>query len=302
MLYTNAVIPELMKIRDELNRWLAPKYGEKVFIDFDYTTIPELQEETDKVVAQMSQAWWLTPNEKRSAMSYGKDEENERMDEYYIPANLLPLGDSDMPDMTPEPIEIEPAEKRQVPGMNDIFTTISEAQQRANEMGGEGYHQHTYDGYTVYMPFETHEEYEAAKDNRLDEFYGEMDADSFDYNFELDGRYDDDEDTDQDGGEIIQKAPQIRGAMETALRNKVKDHNEEYGDNPAKRATYSMLARSFVRGIGAYRTNPSSVRPNVSSEDQWALGRVNGLLYALRTGKFKRRAYDTDLLPEEHPL
>ena len=302
MLYTNAVIPELMKIRDELNRWLAPKYGEKVFIDFDYTTIPELQEETDKVVAQMSQAWWLTPNEKRAAMSYGKDEENERMDEYYIPANLLPLGDSDMPDLTPEPIEIEPAEKRQVPGMNDIFTTISEAQERARQMGGEGYHEHTYDGYTVYMPFETHEEYEAAKDNRLDEFYGEMDADSFDYNFELDSRYDDDEDTDQDGGEIIQKAPQIRGAMETALRNKVKDHNEEYGDNPAKRATYSMLARSFVRGIGAYRTNPSSVRPNVQSEDQWALGRVNGLLYALRTGKFRRRAYDTDLLPEEHPL
>ena len=36
--------------------------------------------------------------------------------------------------------------------------------------------------------------------------------------------------------------------------------------------------------------------------DQWALARVNGLLYALRTGKFKRTPYDTDLLPSNHPL
>ena len=31
------------------------------------------------------------------------------------------------------------------------------------------------------------------------------------------------------------------------------------------------------------------------------MGRVNGLLYALRNGKFKRSPYDTDLLPPEHP-
>ena len=64
-LYQNAVIPELNKIRDELNRWLAPKYGEKLYIDFDFTVIPELQEEMDKVVQQLSQSWWLTMNEKR---------------------------------------------------------------------------------------------------------------------------------------------------------------------------------------------------------------------------------------------
>ena len=66
-LYQNAVIPELNKIRDELNRWLAPKYGEKLYIDFDYSAIPELQEEMEKVVGQMAQSWWLTPNEKRAA-------------------------------------------------------------------------------------------------------------------------------------------------------------------------------------------------------------------------------------------
>ena len=89
-LYQNAVIPELLKIKDELNRWLAPMYGEKLCIEFDFSVIPELQEETDKVVDQLSKAWWLTPNEKRSAMNYGADEDNETLNDYFIPANLIP--------------------------------------------------------------------------------------------------------------------------------------------------------------------------------------------------------------------
>lgn len=296
ILYTNAIIPELYKIRDELNRWLAPKFGEKLFIDFDVSVIPELQEETEKVVQQMASAWWLTPNEKRMAMNYGKDDENPAMDDYYVPANLLPMGDSDMPDLTPEPIDDKPEEKRLVTGMVDVFTTIAEARDRAQAMGGDGYHEHIFDGFTVYMPFETHEEYEAAKAGKLDEFYGEQDAEEMIAVVDENNHHYDDEDK-----EIVHKNPQISERVETALRNKVKDHNDKYGDNPAKRATYGMLAESFRRGVGAYNTNPQSVRPNVNSADQWAMGRVNGLLYALRTGKFRNRAYDTDLLPEEHP-
>lgn len=102
--------------------------------------------------------------------------------------------------------------------------------------------------------------------------------------------------------ELEQKAPAVSASVEKTLRQKVADHNEKYGDNPGKRATYAMLAASYRRGIGAYRTNPSSVRPTVSSAEQWAMARVNGLLYALRTGKFRRSPYDTDLLPSAHPL
>lgn len=94
-LYVNAVIPELNKIKDELNRWLTPQYGEKLYIDFDYTNIPELQEEMDKVVGQMSQAWWLTPNEKRAAMSYGADDDTPEMNDYYIPSQFIPLDNQD---------------------------------------------------------------------------------------------------------------------------------------------------------------------------------------------------------------
>ena len=293
-LYQNAVIPELIRIREELNRWLTPQYGDKLYIDFDFNSIPELQEETEKVVDQMSKSWWLTPNEKRIAMNYGVDEENIKMNEYYVPANLIPMEPSTGLDDIVDVLEEQKSLKREVVGMNDVYTTIAEAKERAEQMGGSGYHEHIFDGYTVYMPFETHEEYEAAKDGKLAEYYA--DRDSFN---------DDDVDLDSEVYQMYdmeRKAPKISAAMETALRNKVDDHNEKYGDNPAKRATFSMLARSFIRGVGAYRTNPSSVRPNVSNEQQWALGRVNGLLYALRSGKFRSTAYDTDLLPEDHAL
>jgi len=91
----------------------------------------------------------------------------------------------------------------------------------------------------------------------------------------------------------------ITSAVKEGLEKKVKDHNE--GD-PKHRATYAMLAACFRRGIGAYKNNPSSVRPSVKSPEQWAYARVNALLYALRTEKFKGGKFDTDLLPSSHPL
>ena len=105
-LYQNAVIPELIKIKDELNRWLAPKYGDKLCIEFDFSVIPEMQEETEKIVNQLSKAWWITPNEKRSAMNYGKDEENTQLDDYFIPANLIPTTPGEI-DLPIEPIDLD---------------------------------------------------------------------------------------------------------------------------------------------------------------------------------------------------
>tara|TARA_B100000900_G_scaffold370408_1_gene348903 strand:+ start:1201 stop:3825 length:2625 start_codon:yes stop_codon:yes gene_type:complete len=83
------------------------------------------------------------------------------------------------------------------------------------------------------------------------------------------------------------------------LTNKVKEHNEK---NPKHRANLRTLIAVFRRGVGAYRTNPGSVRGNVSGPEQWGVARVNGFLHALRTGRFKRKPYDQDLLPSSHPL
>jgi len=35
-----------------------------------------------------------------------------------------------------------------------------------------------------------------------------------------------------------------------------------------------ILDKVFDRGVGAYKTNPSSVRSSVKSPEQWAMGRV----------------------------
>ena len=56
------------------------------------------------------------------------------------------------------------------------------------------------------------------------------------------------------------------------------------------------------RGVGAYKTNPQSVRPGVSGPDQWAHARVNSFLYALKNERFRSGKHDTDLLPDSHPL
>ena len=94
----------------------------------------------------------------------------------------------------------------------------------------------------------------------------------------------------------------VTEAVKNGLKEKVKDHNEKHGDKKGKKVTLSMLERVFVRGVGAYRTNPQSVRPSVNSEEQWAYARVNAFLVAVRTGRFRSGKFDRDLLPEGHPL
>ena len=98
------------------------------------------------------------------------------------------------------------------------------------------------------------------------------------------------------------KAPKVSEKVREGLRNKVKDHNDKYGDNPSKRVNLRMLVAVFRRGVGAYNTNPQSVRPSVSNSDQWAYARVNAFLRAVRTGRFSGGKFDTDLLPKGHPL
>tara|TARA_B100000212_G_scaffold246285_1_gene188071 strand:- start:582 stop:1223 length:642 start_codon:yes stop_codon:yes gene_type:complete len=94
-------------------------------------------------------------------------------------------------------------------------------------------------------------------------------------------------------------AKSVSARIRKTLTNKVEEHNSK---NPKYRANLRTLIAVFRRGVGAYRTSPGSVRGNVSSADQWAVARVNGFLHALRTGRFKRKPYDQDLLPSSHPL
>ena len=90
--------------------------------------------------------------------------------------------------------------------------------------------------------------------------------------------------------------------VETALRNKVKEHNEamsEANKPDWTRTTLGQLKAVYRRGSGAYST---SHRPGISRA-AWSMARVNAYLYLLRNGKPENKNYvtDYDLLPKEHP-
>lgn len=75
----------------------------------------------------------------------------------------------------------------------------------------------------------------------------------------------------------------------SALKNKVKEHNEKY----SKKVSLTQLKKVYRRGAGAFS---SSHRPN-KTRGQWAMARVNMFLKMMRGGKVKDsyRAADQDV-------
>lgn len=95
----------------------------------------------------------------------------------------------------------------------------------------------------------------------------------------------------------------VTETVKKGLEKKVKEHNEEIKDlnlDWNAKVTLKKLEKVFERGLGAYETNPESVRPNMTPS-QWAYARVNSFLYAMKKGKYRSGKHDTDLLPKDHP-
>jgi hypothetical protein len=95
---------------------------------------------------------------------------------------------------------------------------------------------------------------------------------------------------------------EISEATETALRNKMTEHNEQMDkdDRPDwTRVRMGALRSVYRRGAGAFST---SHRPGMT-RGQWAMARVNAFLYLSRTGRPENPRYvmDNDLLNESHP-
>ena len=95
---------------------------------------------------------------------------------------------------------------------------------------------------------------------------------------------------------------EISAETETALQNKVDEHNKtmrEENKPEWTRTTMGAVKAVYRRGAGAFST---SHRPNMTRA-QWALARVNAFLYLVRTGAPENANYvtDNDLLNEDHP-
>lgn len=167
----------------------------------------------------------------------------------------------------------------------DVFTNPAEARSRSHMLGFDGeIHTHEVGANVYYMPGRSHEDYL----NYYKELGDCMEPEEEDSGDNLLAR-------------VLSAVIEEIAKVETnTLSAKVKDHNEKHGDKG--RVSVSILRQVYNRGVGAYKTNPGSVRPNVSSPEQWAMARVNNFLRTIRTGRFRSGKHDTDLLPSKHPL
>lgn len=90
-LYTNAVLPAVMRVRDAWNDGLyLAERGE--YIEYDISEIPVLQDDVKKQAETLSLMWWVTPNEKRAVMKYDAVD-NPMMDEIIIDSGKQLLND-----------------------------------------------------------------------------------------------------------------------------------------------------------------------------------------------------------------
>lgn len=94
MIY-NAVMPLANLISDRLTRDICPQWetgNKKYVIQLDTTTLPEMAADMTAIAQWANSAWWLTANEKRTAMGFGASKE-PNMDKVILPANNMLIDD-----------------------------------------------------------------------------------------------------------------------------------------------------------------------------------------------------------------
>ena len=72
--YLQTVIPHLKTIRYALNKWLAPAFGDDVYLDFNEDDIEVIQQYRMDQFVSLQAVSFLTINEKRSKVKYGEKE------------------------------------------------------------------------------------------------------------------------------------------------------------------------------------------------------------------------------------
>lgn len=92
---TNDVMPVLYSLRDELNRSLVPEFDTSLFIDADFTTLPEMQEDMKKLLDGLTPLFdrgGLTQDELRTIAGF-EATGNPLHQKYYISGSYAPLDD-----------------------------------------------------------------------------------------------------------------------------------------------------------------------------------------------------------------
>ncbi len=91
-LITQAVLPELNDLRDDFNTIAKMYPDEDLYVDFDLSVFPELQEDLEKTANTMLKCYWLTGEEKRRAMGYDDDPNEPMLKKYLVPSTLKEIS------------------------------------------------------------------------------------------------------------------------------------------------------------------------------------------------------------------
>lgn len=87
-MYEDTILPLMDFLRDELNRWLVPGFGDDVQLDYDVDSIEALSDKRKSKFEQIQKSDFLTMNEKREALGYDKVEGG---DVVLVSGTLVPL-------------------------------------------------------------------------------------------------------------------------------------------------------------------------------------------------------------------
>ena len=94
--YTMTVFPLLDMLCDDLTWFLVPRFGDGIRVRYDRDAVPALQPSREEKWQQVQNAEWLTINEKREHLGWGKLDD-PAADMVWIPATMVPLGE-EIPD------------------------------------------------------------------------------------------------------------------------------------------------------------------------------------------------------------
>lgn len=85
-LYNRCVLPLESVMRDKLNARLGGEYDDDVYLDFETSHIPELQEDLKEQAAALRDCYWMSTQEKQRRMGLEVD---ESLPKYLFPSTLV---------------------------------------------------------------------------------------------------------------------------------------------------------------------------------------------------------------------
>lgn len=93
--YTDKICGEWSGLLNLLNTWLLPAFGMvgTHYIDADYSEVPDLQADMERMLTTFKDEWRITPNEYRELRGYEANP-NPLMDEIWVPSGYKPIDDA----------------------------------------------------------------------------------------------------------------------------------------------------------------------------------------------------------------